>query len=90
MNCLCLLKTVKKITARSDKDRKQFMLHESLMYFFTMRQGETESNDSFLNCFKSNVQNLELVRGGNFLYSTENLDLSDGGAAINTDRKKEI
>ena len=38
-----------------------------MMSFFTVRQVETESNNSFLNRFKSNVQNLELVGGINFL-----------------------
>ena len=91
MNCLWLLKTVKEITARVDnKKNKQFMLHESLMYFFEMRQVETESKNSFLNCFKSNVQNLELVKGINFLYRIEHVELSDGGVSLMpTGRKQE-
>ena len=53
VNCLWLLKTVNKITAGiKNKDNKQFMLYEELMYFFTKRQGETNSNDSFTNIFK--------------------------------------
>ena len=71
MKFLWLLNTVKKITSGIDnKDNKQFMLHKALMYFFTVRQGETESNGVFLNISKSNVQNLELVGGSNFLYIT--------------------
>ena len=34
------------------------------------------------------MQKLELVRGGNFLYSTEHVELSDGSVSANTDRKK--
>ena len=64
------------------------MLHKTLMFFFTMRQGESESNDLFLNRFKSNVQNLELVGGRKFLYITENLDLSGGVESTNTYRNK--
>ena len=82
VSCLWLLKTVKKIIAGIDnKDNKISMLYEALMSFFTMRQEETESNDSFLNRFKSNVQTLELVRGSNVLYSTGHLGSRDG---INT------
>ena len=47
VNCLWLLKTVKKITAGIyNKDNKKFMLHEALRSFFTMRQEETDSNAS--------------------------------------------
>ena len=53
-----------------------------------MRQGETESNHSFLNDFKSNVQNLELAGGSNLLYSTEHVELIDGEVATDSDRKK--
>ena len=85
MNCLCLLKNVKKITAGIDnKDNKKSMLHEALISFFTMRQGETESNNSFLNRFKSNVQNFELVGGSNFLYRIEHVELIDGAVSIDT------
>ena len=83
------MKTVKEISARIDNNNnKQFILHESLISFFTMRQGETESNNSFLNDFKSNVQNLELAGGSNFLYSTEHVELIDGEVATDSDRKK--
>ena len=58
------------------------------MSFFTMRQGTTESNNSFLNRFKSNVHNLELVGGSNFMYSTEHVELRDGAVNTNTDRNK--
>ena len=69
---------MKKITSRIDnKNNTQFILHEALLSFFTMRQGETESNNSFLNRFKSNVHNLELVGGSNFMYSTEHVELRD-------------
>ena len=48
VNCLCLLKNVKKITAGIDnKDNKKSMLHEALISFFTMRQGETDSKNLF-------------------------------------------
>ena len=71
VNCLWLLEIVKKITTEIDnKCNKQFMLHKSLMSFFTVSQGETESKNSFLNRIKSNVQNLEMVGGINFMYST--------------------
>ena len=89
MNFLWLPKTVKKITSGIDnRDNKQFMLHKSLISFFTIRQGEIESNNSFLNRFKSNVQNLELVGGSNFLYIIEHLELSDGEVVTDADRKK--
>ena len=58
------------------------------MSFFTTRQGETESNNSFLNCFKSNVQNLELFGCRNFLYRIEHVELIGGAVAIDTGRKK--
>ena len=54
-----------------------------------MRQGETESNDLFLNFFKSNVQNLELVGGTKFLYITEHVELSGGSAASNNYRNNQ-
>ena len=64
------------------------MLHEALMSFFTIRQGETESNNYFLNRFKSNVQNLELFRERNFLYSTEHVELNGGVVDTNNNKKK--
>ena len=64
------------------------MLHKSLMYFFTMRQGETKSKNSLLNRFKSNVQILELVGGRKFLYNTEHVELSNGEVVTDADRKK--
>ena len=59
------------------------------MSFFTMKQGETKSNNYFLNSFKSNVQNLELVVGRNFLYSTEHVELIYGEVVTDADNNKE-
>ena len=88
VDCLWLLKSIKKITAGIDnKDNKQYTLHESIMCFFTMRQGETESNDSYLNRFKSNIQNLELVGGSNFLYSAEHVE-AKGATLADSDKKR--
>ena len=64
-----IVKRRKKITAGIDsKDNQQYILHEALISFYNMRLGNTDSNDSYLTCFKSIIQKLELVGGDNFLY----------------------
>eukprot|EP00957_Ditylum_brightwellii_P061817 4691401-Ditylum_brightwellii.AAC.1 len=48
------------IDSKSNKDDN---LIEAILKFFTMQQGDTESNDGFLKQFKVNAQTLELAGG---------------------------
>eukprot|EP00957_Ditylum_brightwellii_P205800 15345491-Ditylum_brightwellii.AAC.1 len=57
-----LLKNLKLATASIDsKSNKYDNLIEAILTFFTMRQGDTKSNDEFLKRFKANAQTLELA-----------------------------
>ena len=70
-----LFDQIKITTAGIDnKSNKYKNLLASLMTLFTMRQGETESNDKFLTRFKSNVQTVELSGGNDFLIPLKWLD----------------
>jgi hypothetical protein len=70
---LWLLKEVKQITSGLDmKCNKRFMYHEALTILITMRQGETETLDSWMNRVESNCQNL-IMAGGEHVLSSPSL-----------------
>ena len=67
---LWLLNEVKQITSGLDmKCNKRFMYHEALSMLITMRQGDTETLDSWMNRVESNCQNLIMAGGEHVLSS---------------------
>ena len=69
-----LLEQLKLATSGIDNTTNKYdNLIETILTLFTMRQGDTESNDSFLKRFKSNVQSFELA-GGEHLFHGEKLE----------------
>ena len=70
--CIWLLKNLKLITSGLDIKRKErFNNHEALMLFLTMRQGSTESNDSYTKCFTTNIQTKEMSWGTPYFHIPE-------------------
>ena len=75
LDSLWLLKELKKATAGIDaKAEPRSTLIDSLFGIFKMRQGATESNDCYIERFKSNVSTVELSRGANVFCCTELMD----------------
>ena len=65
-----LLEQLKLGSAGIDTNSNKYdNLIEQVLTVFTMRQRDNESNDEYLNRFKSNLQTLELAGGGDFFYS---------------------
>ena len=78
-----LLEQLKLVTSGIDKTTDKYgNLIKTIMTLFTMRQGDTESNDGFLRRFKSNVQSFELA-GGEHLFHGEKLE-----GTLTTDKEK--
>ena len=72
---LWLLGTVKKTTFGIDeKINKRLTLLENLLSLVTMRQGASESDDSFLKHFNSRFLTFELA-GGSQCYATKTLSM---------------
>ena len=67
---LWLLERVKLVTSGLDtKSNKYNNMYETMMTFLTMRQGETESNSTYLECFKSNAETVRIMCGTDFFIS---------------------
>ena len=67
---LWLLKKIKKTTAGMDmKENPALTLHEQMLIFMTTRQGQSESDDDYLNKFNSRLENTILAGGGHILCS---------------------
>ena len=63
-DALWLLEKVKKISAGVDANANPVLtLHEQLLIFLNIRQGQTESDDNYLTRFNSKAKNLELAGG---------------------------
>ena len=84
-----LLEQIKVVTSGIDnKSNKYKNLLATLTQLFTMRQGDTEANDKFLNRFKSNVQTVELAGGQDFLVPMKWLDLYSSQQEKNEEKEK--
>ena len=67
-----LLKQIKKVTSGVDvKANPHDTLFESISALINMRQYATESNDHYIERFKSNVHTVELAKGGHIFCSHE-------------------
>ena len=76
-----LLEQLKLGSAGIDTNSNKYdNLIEQVLTVFTMRQRDNESNDEYLNRFKSNLQTLELAGGGDVFYSKK----LDGKITIST------
>ena len=70
-----LLTSLKKITSGVDiKANVRVTLFEAIQTLFSMRQGQFESNDSYLERFNSNVKTLEMAQGKHVLCANELMD----------------
>lgn len=66
---LWVLEQVKLATAGIDERANQYEnMCQVLLTFLTMRQGETESNDDYLERFKSNAETVKLTGGKELLW----------------------
>ena len=67
-----LLTSLKKITSGVDiKANVRVTLFEAIQTLFSMRQGQFESNDSYLEIFNSNIKTLEMAQGKHILCATD-------------------
>lgn len=65
-----MLEQVKLATAGIDVRANQYEnMRQVLLTFLTMRQGETESNDDYLERFKSNAETVKLTGGKSYFGS---------------------
>ena len=87
---LWLLNKTKKVTAGVDtKANPALSLHEQLITFFTTRQGQSESDDDYLNRFNARLQNLELAGGKHMMYSPELIGIENpSGEEIKQERER--
>ena len=64
LNILWLVKATKRAVSGIDsKSEPRHILHKALSELYHLKQGETESNDKFLERFKSAVNTVELAQG---------------------------
>lgn len=67
-----LLQQIKKVTSGIDvKAKPHNILYEAISTAFNVKQFPNESNDRYVERFKSNVQTVELVKGGHIFCSRE-------------------
>ena len=70
-----LLTSLKKITSGVDiKANVRVTLFDAIQTLFSMRQGQFESNDSYLERFNSNIKTLEMAQGKHVLCATDLMD----------------
>ena len=75
---LWLLNEIKQVSSGLDmKCNRRYMYHEALLMFITMKQGDTESLDAWMNRIESNCQNL-IMAGGEHVLSSPQL-MPNGG-----------
>jgi hypothetical protein len=73
---LWLLSKLKEVTSGLDtKSNKRSNLHEAILVLFTMRQGESESDSSYMKRFEMNVETLITAGGRHILCSPELMDM---------------
>ena len=78
---LWLLEELKKLTSGIDaKLNVHDTLHDAMIAFLTMRQGQNESNDDYMKRFRANEQTLKLAGGGHILCSPTTLDKARSAA----------
>ena len=75
---LWLMKKLKTLTSGLDnKSNKRCNLFDALYTLVTMRQGDTESDVSYMKRFQVNIDTLIAAGGGHILYSPELVDAKD-------------
>ena len=71
-NVIWLLTSLKKITSGVDvKANVRITLISAIQTFFSMRQGQFESNDSYLKRFNSNIKTVEMAQGKHIFCATD-------------------
>ena len=66
-------------------------IHEQMLIFVTMRQGQSESDDDYLKFFNSRLENMILAGGGHVLCSPQILGkdmVSCTPMEINTEKER--
>jgi hypothetical protein len=75
---LWLLSKLKEVTSGLDtKSNKRSNLHEAILVLFTMKQGESKSDSSYMKRFEMNVETLITAGGRHILCSPELMDMAD-------------
>ena len=75
---LWLLKKLKEVTSGLDtKSNKRSNLHEAILVFFTMKQGENESDSNYMKRFETNLETL-ITAGGKHIMCSPDLMDKDG------------
>ena len=75
---LWLLKKLKEVTSGLDtKSNKRSNLHEAILVFFTMKQGENESDSKYMKRFETNLETL-ITAGGKHIMCSPDLMDKDG------------
>jgi hypothetical protein len=86
---LWLLNEIKQVSSGLDmKCNRRYMYHEALLMFITMKQGDTESLDAWMNRIESNCQNL-IMAGGEHVLSSPQLMPNGGLHATDEEIKEE-
>ena len=92
ISTLCGLNLFLKTTAGVDtKANPAVKLHEEMLIFMTSRQGQSESDDDYLNKFNSRLENMILAGGGHILCSPQILGkdmVSCTPMEINTEKER--
>ena len=87
LDALWLIDQMKKATTGIDsKDNPRVTLHDAVAAIYKLRQGETESNDLYLERFISLADTVELANGANIFCTTMIMDAVD----VNKHTNKEI
>ena len=93
---LWLLTKLKEVTSGLDtKSNKRSNLHEAILVFFTMKQGESENDSSYMKRFEMNTETLLTAGGKHILCSPElmdkvNVDATDEEIEIEENKFKAI
>ena len=90
-DCVWLLEKLNLVSAGVDeKANKYSTLVRAITAFVTIRQGQSESNDSFRKRIEANAVTLELAGGGHVLYSPKISEASDKNNPKDDEKEVEI
>ena len=84
-----LVELKKAVSGIDDKVNPYLTLHEAISTLYKMKQGQTESNEHYLERFKANVNTVELAKGDHIFCSDELLLRAYGDKPSDTEIEAE-
>ena len=73
-----LIELKKAVSGIDDKVNPHLTLHEAVATLYKMKQGQSESNEHYLECFKANINTVTLAKGDHIFCSDELLSRAYG------------